>query len=1125
MRHFTCFLLIFFSYFAQAQLHEDFSDGELLHQPTWQGNLSHFAVNEQAQLQLQMNAQSGNSWLATAYPIPSPTAWLFDIRLAFSPSPNNYARVYLAANHSSYEAITQALFLQFGESGQGDAIELFWQDETGTHSICRSADTLIASAFAMHIEVKHADGQWQLWGRAAHNSHTQLLATGQATYALPTTTHFGLLCHYTASNGKRFYFDNIKVATYSPDLQAPHLRYVTSEDSHSIRLIFSESMQQAQLNDSSHYHIENVGQAQEANSSYFQQHVVLRFASPLHAEHDYALHLTGLQDVAGNNMADTTLIFKYHVASTLDILFNEMMVDPIPPVGLPEAEYVELYNASEVAICLQGWQMHINNTSYPFEASVIPAHSYLLLCKNDAVASLQAYGNCVGFSSFSLPNAGAQLRLSSPQHSSIHAVRYNKTWYHDPNKDDGGWSLAQINPHNSCGGGLNWQASAHELGGSPAQQNAHWNTTVVEPKMSQLLVNDNSSLSLHFNQQMQIDELQDPSHYSVDKGIGHPFQVMITDTAHSILLLFQQPLQQATTYQLTIEGLLHNCIGQAMSTPPHTSFMLNKIAESGDILIHEVMPDPLPSQGLPPYEYIELYNTANAPISLAQWQLHIDDKKLRLPAQLIAPHSYLLLCGSSSAEALSSYAPTQALAGFVLRNTQGRISLCNADGQLIHHIAYHSNWHEDGKADGGWSLEMIDTDSYCLSADNWGSSVAATGGSPGHANSIEGTVENYPDIAIERVQVIDSMHILVRFNRAVDSSTLNQVSSYSIQPHIGNPNTCHSLFPAYRSVYLSLSSPLVAHTLYTLYIEGPLEDCLGNSAQGQHIAVGLPQPIHKHNLVINELLFDAQHAKGEYIELVNRSDRVIALEQLSLSYININNADSNSYTTPLHGGLLLPQGYVVYSASPQRVMQSYPHVQADKLIYLEDFPPLSSTQGLLQLHLKQSRDSVIDRMHYHQDMHYSLLHSTQGVSLENIDYARLPAQWHSAASTAQYGTPTYRNSQYQAAGQAATTHHFECANKLFSPDNDGHEDILQIAYSLPQAGYQLHAQVFDSDGIMVRQLYNGELLGSSGTLYWDGQTDAYDKAPIGIYILWFEYFNLQGEVGYEKVSVVVATKW
>ena len=57
-------------------------------------------------------------------------------------------------------------------------------------------------------------------------------------------------------------------------------------------------------------------------------------------------------------------------------------------------------------------------------------------------------------------------------------------------------------------------------------------------------------------------------------------------------------------------------------------------------------------------------------------------------------------------------------------------------------------------------------------------------------------------------------------------------------------------------------------------------------------------------------------------------------------------------------------------------------------------------------------------------MQFGLLNITKGVSLERIDFNR-PTQdrtnWHSAAEDIGFGTPAYKNSQYNDAGETDNT--------------------------------------------------------------------------------------------------------
>ena len=79
---------------------------------------------------------------------------------------------------------------------------------------------------------------------------------------------------------------------------------------------------------------------------------------------------------------------------------------------------------------------------------------------------------------------------------------------------------------------------------------------------------------------------------------------------------------------------------------------------------------------------------------------------------------------------------------------------------------------------------------------------------------------------------------------------------------------------------------------------------------------------------------------------------------------------------------------------------------------------------------------------------------------------------------------------------------------IFSPDNDGQDDRLQIDYRLPQAGGSLSVLIYDTRGKLVKSiLRKEESTTDRGTIFWDGSGS---KGPImsGMYIVYLEYeFN------------------
>ena len=65
-----------------------------------------------------------------------------------------------------------------------------------------------------------------------------------------------------------------------------------------------------------------------------------------------------------------------------DVIFSELMVKPAPVVGLPNVEYVELYNRTDSLIRLKNWTLKIGNSNRTLPDSVILPKSYLLICAN-----------------------------------------------------------------------------------------------------------------------------------------------------------------------------------------------------------------------------------------------------------------------------------------------------------------------------------------------------------------------------------------------------------------------------------------------------------------------------------------------------------------------------------------------------------------------------------------------------------------------------------------------------------------------------------------------------------------------------------------------------------------------
>ena len=167
----------------------------------------------------------------------------------------------------------------------------------------------------------------------------------------------------------------------------------------------------------------------------------------------------------------------------------------------------------------------------------------------------------------------------------------------------------------------------------------------------------------------------------------------------------------------------------------------------------------------------------------------------------------------------------------------------------------------------------------------------------------------------------------------------------------------------------------------------------------------------------------------------------------------------------------------------------------------------------------------MDEVAYKEDWHTPLIDDPAGVSLERISPQQPsndPDNWQSAAETADFGTPTYENSQSGQAAQAEGA--FSLSSQVFSPDQDGYRDFLRIQYELPKDGFLATITIYDTKGRKVRQLTNNELLGREGSLKWDGTRDNGSSVAEGVYILQGDVFHPDGDKRSFQKSVTVGKR-
>lgn len=632
------------------------------------------------------------------------------------------------------------------------------------------------------------------------------------------------------------------------------------------------------------------------------------------------------------------------------------------------------------------------------------------------------------------------------------------------------------------------------------------------------------SVRLIFNEPIDSASAVPTLHYWLNGGEQPSSAQWSANQPAAVLLHFSAPWQNGTTYTLWADGI-RDWSGNTAGTQSATfTPVITTPADPYDIVINEIMADPSPTVGLPAAaEWIELYNRSNKLIQLSE--LNIQDAggtPHTLPDYLLPAGAWLVLCTPASAPALLQLSiPLLAMADFPsLNNESESLLLSNSDGTTIDRVQFDLSWHTDiNKKEGGWSLERVNPDLVCLGKDNWKSCPQLPGGSPGRQNYAFNPAGDTTAPIVLTAVTLDAHHIRLDLTEGMDAGA-NQSFFYQFQPAVA---VTEALLSDNRtSVQLTLQEAMQGGTLYQIILSPSLTDCSGNSVRGDSIFVGLPEVPEAGDLVINEILFNPASGGSRFVEIYNRSNKIIRWDGCLLAA-----SETGGGAQPLtHDRMLIPGDYAVFTPGPDDIRQRFTGVRPDKLL-LQPLPPIDDRSGNLALIWSNGVETVLlDVVSYSGEMHNALLGASEeeGTSLERIRTdgpSNSPANW---TSSAWHGTPTLPNSQLRTT-TGTSDDEIVLGSATLSPDGDGYEDYLDIRYALPGAGYAATITIFDSNGTPVKHLVRQELTGISGNLRWDGDRDDGSAARPGIYILWVQIWQPEGNTKEYTIPLALTTRW
>ncbi len=781
-------LVLFFFFFpsiARPQLCIDFESGTL---KDWnQSRDAAWVISGEEPLQGNYalrhdldDSLSGEDCISFAYDSlvldDWPLSWEFSLRHAYLPSSSNNWAVFLLSSGDQAEmrpgAGSEAILLGVNFKGSDDTLRL-WRMQKGTlEGIAGTAvnwqETVGTEPATLRVE-REKGGIWKIY--LAHGAQDfKLIGTGRDTAGI-TPEHFGIYYRFTSRQDRKFWFDALCInGHFARDTVPPFITGIEIPDARVVRIFFSEKLDlNTALSPDNYFllpgtiHPDSVVPLSESSLDIF-------FNRSFESGMQYTLRVSGMADRKGNSAATLEQGFTWYRPGPVDVVFNELMFDPSPPVGLPEYEYIELFNRCGFVVRMENWTLRAGKRLIRLPVSNLPPDRHLLLCYEGSGKLYPGSEHTLDLlgSQTLLVNEGSLLCLYDKDSVLIDWIEYAPGMHAAEYFGEGGWSLERIDPDRPCHAPDNWTSSGDRRGGTPGMKNsvAGKNQDSDPPFVHSVYLSDTHHLVLEFNEAMDPGTLLQASLWHLEGGPGTPDSIrLISPFNREIRLYYPEGFLPGKEYALDLSPEIRDCSGNPIGpgkgggsgtwtetgtwTGPgnRIRFALPADPAKEDILLSEVLFNPLPFCP----DYVELFNPSQVTFDLADLRLAGRDAlsgeispvcRITNGHRLFFPGQYIAVTEDAQQLCSCYYVPdpdclVEAADLPSLGDLEGNVLVVDKYLEVIDEMHYRRDMHHPSLASPeGVSLERI---SFLVSAgqpSNWHSAASDEGyGTPGRRNS------------------------------------------------------------------------------------------------------------------------------------------------------------------------------------------------------------------------------------------------------------------------------------------------------------------------------------------------------------------------------------------------------
>ncbi len=429
-----------------------------------------------------------------------------------------------------------------------------------------------------------------------------------------------------------------------------------------------------------------------------------------------------------------------------DILINEFMADPAPPIGLPNVEFIELFNRSNKTVDLKDFKIVNGSVATLLPSFMLKPAGYVVIYTKKTGIDFGKFGDTIQVTKLgALSNPTDSFYLAAPNGDIIDAASYDLTFYQNSKKAEGGFTLERIQPNAPCKT-QNWIASNDLLGGTPGKRNsvAIDSMDKTPPLVERYFVKNDRTLVLTFDKRLNSVLAEKTPQYQMLDGTKIYSSKIFSPNFTTIQISLDTALSPKKLYQLVIKTTLRDCQNVPLSIPDTLDIQLPEKPVRNDLIINEIMVNPETGGS----RFIELYNRSDKALDIGGLKI-IDstkgDFKTISTNFLLLPKRYVVL--TENPLYIQKRYKSEPFKFSIVKNKLptwndafGNVTLYAVDGAksvILDSFSYEKSWHNPLLATvEGVSLEKINPESKSFEPSSWQSAAEKRGfATPAQKNS------------------------------------------------------------------------------------------------------------------------------------------------------------------------------------------------------------------------------------------------------------------------------------------------------------------------------------------------------------------------------------------------------